>query len=400
MMRNKIVYDFANNIGLEYSPNSQWVDLYLNGEYRGLYQISEPVEIGAGRVNISQTDGNILVLETEDLFKEKKDTYFKTDASVAVGIHSPKNVKDETIEDIAQKIQSVENAILDPNNVDPITGKSLEELIDLDSWVKKYLIDEVFGTVDSFARSAYFYYSGSSDLLYAGPVWDYDLSCGNEKNWRLENPQAFWGNRPSWSLEWDMTWIYALCNNEEFHNQVVETYQTVFLPNLAQLLEETISGYANEISQAAAVDEVRWADDITFETAVDNLCGYLEERIDFLNQVWIEEREYYTVQVAIQPNGFCAYYVVFAGEKFNYLPNFDETEAVFVGWYDNDGNLFDIDSEITENMQIYPKFADSPLKQVKRFVKLIPLAVIAVIFVVLAAAWLKRIPKKRVKKDG
>ena len=400
LMRNKIVYDFANKIGLEYSPNSQWVDLYLNGEYRGLYLISEPVEIGADRIDISPTDGQIIALETEDSFIVGNDTYFKTNASVAVGIHSPKNGKDETIEAVAQKIQSVENAILDPNNVDSITGKSLDELIDMDSWAKKYLIDEVFGNFDSFMRSAYFYYSGSSDLLYAGPVWDYDLSIGNETFWELKSPQTFWGNRPSWSLEWDTPWIYALCNNEEFHNQVVETYQAVFLPNLAQLLDETIYGYANEISQAAAVDKVRWADDIPLETAVDNLCGYLEKRIDFLNQIWIEEREYYTVQAVNEQTGFGVRYVVFAGEKLEDLPEFVGIESTFVGWYDNDGNQFDVDRVITKDMQIYAKFVESPVKQIKRFVKLAPVAAIAIIFVVLVAIWLKRIPGKRGKKDG
>ena len=101
-----------------------------------------------------------------------------------------------------------------------------------------------------------------------------------------------------------------------------------------------------------------------------------------------------------EQNGVCTFFIVFAGEKLNYLPAFGDTESSFVGWYDNEGNPFDADCAITEDIQIYAKFIESPLKPLKRIVKLVPLAVIAVFFIILAVIELKRIPKKRVKKDG
>ena len=62
-LRNKLVYDFSDEIGLEFSPDSRWVDLYLNGEYAGLYLLSERNEVHENRVNIDKTDGALLSIE-------------------------------------------------------------------------------------------------------------------------------------------------------------------------------------------------------------------------------------------------------------------------------------------------------------------------------------------------
>ena len=49
---NKIAMDLAQELGLAYSMQGTWVDLYLNGEYRGIYLLTESVTVGEGRVNI------------------------------------------------------------------------------------------------------------------------------------------------------------------------------------------------------------------------------------------------------------------------------------------------------------------------------------------------------------
>ena len=127
----------------------------------------------------------------------------------------------------------------------------------------------------------------------------------------------------------------------------------------------------------------------------------MSERIDFLNQIWIEERDYYVVQAVNEKNRECAYYVVFAGEHLNSLPEFDGGDSVFVGWYDrNSGEEFNSDNPIMEDMQICAKFVDSPAKRVKRVIKLVPIVIITVIFIVLVTIELKRLPPTRMKKDG
>ena len=49
-LRHKLAYDFAETLGLSHT-DSQWVTVYYNGEYRGLYLLCESIRIDSGRVD-------------------------------------------------------------------------------------------------------------------------------------------------------------------------------------------------------------------------------------------------------------------------------------------------------------------------------------------------------------
>lgn len=386
-MRNKIVYDFADKIGLAYSPESQWVNVYLNGEYRGLYLLSEAIEIGTNRVDISPTEGAILAVELESVLQEKNDTYFVTDAGVAVEIRSPQILNEEKIVDLSSKVQSVENAILSVHSVDPVSGNSLQNLIDLDSWVKRYLIEEIFGNHDALMRSTYFYYSDGLIQMNAGPVWDYDLSIGNENAWQLQQVQSFWANRSEWAPAMETPWFYTLYQKVEFYQRMVEIYQSVYIPELDHLLNVTIYEYAEMIAEAASLDRIRWNEDSSLAECVQVLLDYMEQRIVFLNAIWLEERDYHVVRAVQQWGGYYAHYVVFTGERLSVLPEFEDKEdASFVGWYDKEtGEPFDITKPIMKDIDIYAKWEDNPFERVDHIIQLIPLGLILLMGVVLVA---------------
>ena len=397
LMRNKIVYDFANQIGMAYTPESQWVALYLNGEYRGLYLLCEAVEIGTDRIDISQETGMILAVETEDAFQNGKDAYFLTDADIAVGIKSPKNTSGEKLAMVENKVQSVENAILARDSVNSLTSNNLEDLIDVDSWVKKYLIEEIFGNHDALMRSAYYYYLDSSSRLFAGPVWDYDLSMGNEYTWQLQNPQAFWANRTASQPGVEMPWFSALYQKDIFYDLLVEVYRDEFLPELDHMINVTIPEYAQKIAKAVAIDKRRWNDDTELDQYVRELCTYLEQRVDFLSDVWLNQREYSVVRAVQQWGGYYAHYVVFKGDTLTNLPEFESTDTqVFLGWYnEKTGESFDTNQPITEDIEIYAKWQDKPTKKLNQLLKLVPLGVIAVMGLGLLWVEVKRWKKSR-----
>lgn len=397
LMRNKIVYDFSNQVGMAYTPESQWVALYLNGEYRGLYLLCEAIEIGTDRMDISQETGMILAVETEDAFQDGKDAYFLTDANVAVGVKSPKNSSGEQIAMMTSKIQSVENAILALDSVDPLTSSNLKDLIDVDSWVKKYLIEEIFGNHDALMRSAYYYYLDSSCCLFAGPVWDYDLSMGNEYTWQLQNPQAFWANRTASQPGVEMPWFSALYQKDFFYDRMVEVYRNVFLPELDRMLNVTIPEYTQKIEKAASMDKLRWNDDTELMEYVDWLSSYMEQRIHFLNKVWLEKQDYCVVRAVQQWGGYYAYYVVFKGDTLTSLPKFKSTDTQdFLGWYnEKTGESFNVSQPITEDVEIYAKWAEKPSKKFDQQVKLAPLGLIAVMGIGLLWVEVKRWKKSR-----
>ncbi len=402
-LRNKLVYEFADQIGLAYSPDSQWVDLYLNGEYVGLYQLCERNEAHANRVDVTGENSFLVSLERSDRLKAQNYPYVNTAAEQYLRVHHPSNPSAETLASIRATWQSVENAILAEDGIDPVTGVSWLELIDLDSWARKYLIEEVFGNGDACYISQYFYFDGndSSAKIYAGPVWDYDHVMGSVSAWELLNPQSMYANRLHVKDGFDTPWFYNLYQKEEFYERVTELYQTEFLPALEQLLEQDLNKYATEITQADRINRIRWSveNDILFDA--NYIHDFMLERIKFLSSNWIDGTEYYYVKADQGFGGFYGYFAVLPGECLSSIYQFENTESsTFLGWYYTDTDEpFDITRPITENIEIYAKWEDSASNKIDKLWKLMPLGIIAVLFVAVFWVGIKRIRSERATKD-
>ena len=398
-LRNKIVYDFADSIGLKYSPNSEWVDLYLNGEYAGLYLLCERNEVHSERIDISPNGSFLVSLELESRLTDQKRTYISTESGQALRVHYPLINNNESLSRLSSIWQSVENAILAEDGIDPDSGKHWNELIDTESWAKKYLIEEIFGNYDASCISQFFYYDNNSGKIYAGPVWDFDHSIGSKSLWQLENPQAFFANRLEVKKDLDTPWFHSLYKQEEFYNRTVELYKNDFLPLLNGLFSEGIHDYASQISKPAELNRIRWFSNQNNDVFAEAkyISDYMKKRLVFLESVWCDSKEYCIIRV---DNSFGLYYAHLAvskGERLEELPCFDNTEfSDFIGWYYADTDEpFDINKPICEDTAVYAKWQDNKRNRMDDLVKLIPVVLITVIFIVLFIIEIKRIRGNR-----
>lgn len=343
-IRNKAVLDFAAQAGLEYTPECRWVDLYLNGEYAGLYLLTERNEIHSRRVNIGKESTFLISMELESRLVEQGYPHIVTDAAQAFRIH-------ETYLDtgeLASIVQSAENAILAKDGVDPVTGKHWRELIDLDSWAEKYLLEELFANGDACSISQFFYYDG--EKLFAGPAWDYDATM-----LKLV-PQTMYGNRFQACEGKSTPWFHALYQKEEFLSRVKALYEDTFRPLLEQLLGTGLDAYAEQIKTAAAANALRWPGTDT-EASQKQAKTYMEERMEFLDSLWLREEEYCMVFVEFGPGINGAYYAVKPGECLPALPVYEDTAQIdYQGWYDMETEEpFDMLQPVYEDAAIYLK---------------------------------------------
>lgn len=399
-IRDKMVHDYAAAVGLAYSPDSQWVDLYLNGEYAGLYLLCERNEVHTERVNIAENGSFLVSLEVDSKLAARNYIYVSTDSGQALRVHYPINPASGTLAAIANTWQSIENAIVAKDGIDPVTGKSWQELIDLDSWTKKYLLEEIFANGDAGAISQYFYLDAANKngKIFAGPVWDYDHTMGNKVAWHLTNPNSFFANRLYVSDGYSTPWFYSLYQKEAFYNRMIELYQSEFLPTLQDMLGSGIDAYVAEISQASAVNQLRWfTDEDDLFTETEYIRGYMAERIAFLNAVWLDDATYHIVRADQGFGANYANYAVFEGKCLTGLPEFEDTQySEFLGWYYADTNEpFDITKPIYEDTEIYAKWQDSEQNKRDDIIKLLPLGVIAVLFVILFVIEVRRMRENR-----
>ena len=346
-LRNKIVYDFAQELGLAYSPRCQWVDLYLNGQYAGLYLLTTRNEIHPQRVNISQGSSFLVSMELRSRLEEQNLSFVSTDRSGALAFR----IQDSALskDTVQAMLQSLENAVLAPDGVDSVTGKSYLELIDLESWAARYLIDEVFCNFDGGSLSQFFYYDGGSDSgkIYAGPIWDMDntLSRG------YFPPNTLWAGRPHLWSEEDSPLYAALWNKEAFRAEVLRQYRELFRPGVERLLESTLDSYPGRITQAARLNALRWAMD-SGSGQPEIIREGLIRRLEFLDDYFFGDTDYCLVQEA-DPGGVWRCYAVPRGQSLSYEYGYTDTEqGRFAGYrVAGTGESFDpyqpIESDLT-----------------------------------------------------
>lgn len=310
LIRNRLAMDMAQYAGVTYAPEMVFADAYVNGEYYGLFYLSEKVEIGEGRVEIDSlakatkavndkplssytnmgnlkkavygatkyydipndpediTGGYLLRREAMTGYKEHGSEYVTKRANL-IEILEPKYATEKQAAYVGALMQAVENAIYADDGIDPDTGKHYSELIDVPSFVKVYTMEETLMYYNaSIEDNEYFYKPADSvsTKLFAGPVWDYDACLGsyaNHKKVTSITPTAIWNGK----MNTQKTWYPALCKHEDFMAAVKEEWKTIFLPAMNILLGEEkdpdgvllpIDEYTSQVSAAAAMDYIRW----------------------------------------------------------------------------------------------------------------------------------------------
>lgn len=336
-LRNKIAYDLASEVGLSYSPESRWVDVYFNGVYTGLYLLTERNELHPQRIAVPS--GSFVVsMELESRLQEQNYPYIRTNRGTVLRIHQ----SEISHPSIQQIWESAENAIFAEDGIDPITGKFWTDLIDLDSWVKKYLLEETLGNYDAASVSQYFYYDPSTRKLYAGPVWDMDNSMGASEWIGLPNA-ILAGREHLWSDE-DAPLYHALLEKAVFQERAQQLYRQVYQPALKQLNETKLNAYAAKILKAAQMNRVRWPE-ISPQTDPEDLRSYLTSRMAFLG-TYLENRADYIQISAWIPGNIWFSWALKPGETLEYL-----TEGDGYAWYDlKTGSRFDFKTSVYHNM--------------------------------------------------
>jgi len=345
-LKNKLVMDFAIQVGMPYSPDSRYVDLYLNGEYAGLYLLCERNEVHPNRINLSGEGSFLVYKDGIKRFQAANKPYILTQDNVALEICYAET--DERT--LLNHWQSVENAILAEDGTDPVSGKHWTDLIDLESWAMKYLLEETFGNTDAITYSQYFYYdSAEADpKIHAGPVWDYDLSM-------LDMPEDAC---PLYLCKPDIyssSWYPALYGNDMFYACLTEYYETRIRPALQTVLDESLNATAMQIETACKMNDIRWYRDST--NAAETVRTNLQKRMALLDKFWLED----TVSHLVVMRGYeydVRCFAVETGGRLPQCPSYPNTPNVsFDGWYYTDTDEpVDMERPVTEDIEIYLKY--------------------------------------------
>lgn len=294
-LRNKVVYDFAEATAMDtmWAPDCNYVDVFLNGEYAGLYLLCQKIDTGPDHLGLLADDYYFELMLRNRVTDSS--TVFDVSTSISAEVIAPDSCSDSQLAVLQSYINLFQEALFSEDGVSLTSGLSYSDYIDMDSWARKYLIEEVFSNYDGGRISQFFWLDASEQKLYAGHCWDYDHTFGK-----------FWGT--SWSTPYCMlaqrnwkgntSWYNALCQKDEFMDVVVEIYKTEIRPLLQKQIDEVIQNTATDIRYAALSDQLRWPMRYSEEdwgTSVEAMVEYLRARMVFLDSLWLDNAEFCTI---------------------------------------------------------------------------------------------------------
>lgn len=187
LMRNILAFELSRRLGMSYTPFCYPVDVVLNGEYKGCYQLCDQIEVNKNRVNITEmkpedvakpelTGGYLIEI---DAYAYNETSYFVSKRGIPVTIKSPDD--DDIVSAQSNYIKtyfnSMENSVFSPIFTNETQG--YRNYLDLDSFLQHFIVGELAGNTDTY-WSVYMYKDRESDKFYTGPVWDHDLSFDND----------------------------------------------------------------------------------------------------------------------------------------------------------------------------------------------------------------------------
>lgn len=200
-MRNEMAFYLSEQFGLDYTVRGEFCDLILNGEYKGLYWLGEAIKVDENRVNIN--DGSKKIKDDEDKdYLIEMDTYYDEPVKFRSSIRNlPYMIKNDDymidedtgvittggqarLDRLQVKITALER-LLYPDYVEGMNtnncsspDESYTSIIDLESWAKFYLINEIMCNGElSHPKSCYVTYDMKNNIMKAGPVWDFDWAA-------------------------------------------------------------------------------------------------------------------------------------------------------------------------------------------------------------------------------
>ena len=237
LMRNVLIYSLSNDMG-RYAPRSEFVELYLNKEYRGVYVLMEKIKRDKNRVAISKLDPNgnsgdditggyILKFDWAETGDNNGGFYSLIDG-MRYNYHYPKpdEISSEQESYIQSFINSYENT-MNSNNYNTEEGYS--NFIDIGSFVDFIILQEISRNVDAYGLSTYIYKDKESinNKLTAGPIWDFNHGFGNCDYYKAWETDGWNINYIYDDMDQRAFWWLKMWNDDNFKEMVIDRYKVL-----------------------------------------------------------------------------------------------------------------------------------------------------------------------------
>ncbi|MDR2201496.1 MAG: CotH kinase family protein [Clostridiales bacterium] len=302
--RNNTAFDITRQVldGIEYVSSHRYVDLYVNGNYHGVYVVFEQVRVDRGRVDIDseyEVNNTGYLIEYDAYYEGTEGIdYFRAD-----GLKYPFMIKSPDPEEYAEKIdgdgaedifraQAAYIAEYVGDVVKAVFDGDFEDfcdLADIGSFVDMYILHELFKNTDS-GWSSFFLYKKPGGKLYAGPPWDFDFTVGASRG--DSSPEGLYvADSVTEYSDYTANELFIALMQTDGFVAAVKTRWTAVAKSIAEVIETELSdAVLSSYAAAAARDNLRWRPG-EFDSAAAAANDYIARAV--FVRTWLLARVYW-----------------------------------------------------------------------------------------------------------
>ena len=326
-LRNAVGFELSKMLGMTYTPDAKPLEVVLNGDYIGLYFLTEHIRVDKDRVNIvEQEDEEIDSEKITGGWLVEIDNY-DTDPHITIKeggkttmwitYKTPEVLSYLQEQYLTQQMKLIDNLVYGDKN-----SNELWNHLDMDALAKFYIVQELTDNYESFHGSCYLHKDiGANAKWNFGPVWDFGSSFNRDKSQYMYQGDV-----------WHNHWIPEICKFPAFMNRVKEIWNE-FYNGKYNNIYTFIDTHESLIKQAVVKDKERWPQyhgSQTLSTYIDRTTDVLRKNAKWLNEQWKsndgggnndnngDNNNNYPENPEFHPNGTTSMYVWQDGMRLEY----------------------------------------------------------------------------------
>jgi len=339
LLHNRLAFDLALELGMETTSHSEYVDLYYDGEYRGVYLLAEKVEINEGRIDeldyeklIERWNRNIGILDLETLdINTKTNKYgqpyryidgladslfvdagayllemespngntlsdrcwFRADDYGYIALKNPENASRPMVLYVSERLMEARQTIRN-GGVHPENGRTITDDFEVDGFARLALINELAGNIDGFTWSSTFFVLPAGEKRFvSGPPWDFDLAWRYLVDGTNAGGRSF-KDREGWLPEFYGCKAFSDSMKQIWTQELYPLVQDVLLGEKEGSYLQSLTDYERLLHRSRLMNEKLWPEAPedyrlvyggSYAEEMDLLRQFIAERSAWLNDV-------------------------------------------------------------------------------------------------------------------
>ena len=308
-MMNTFVFELGHVMGMPYTNHSRYMEVTLNGEYIGLYQLTEQIEQGKNRVAVDDVEGVLIALDVDDgpEHSSSKDNFWSEIYQMPVCVKFPEDID---VTGIKKDFAQLESAILSirksKGNAAAIKAgmDKVRELLDVQSFIDFLIIQELVYNVELAAPRSMYMHKDKGGKWVMGPLWDFD--AGFDFDWgTMTDGHHFFEDYREYVLGpdpihhagsyWVPEFFTDMFRSDEFCEEFIARWEEISPLIMTEVWANT-EKYINAAENAMVRNSQRWPiyfpsdnwpqEEINFATEIANMYSWLSYRVSHLTTIF------------------------------------------------------------------------------------------------------------------